>query len=276
MNSASKKISFMITSISIICLLILYSEKYLKLYIINYNNEIISDIIIRLILILVLMFIVRSIGLSSFIGLRTKGKFIYSKRLVLILAIFASLFIMLNKSRLISVDIDLISLFLFSCLLIGLFEELWIRGIILPLLLRAIEKSDKRFLVAVLFSSLIFSILHYLNLFNEENNFADISSQVLFAFAVGVVFGALTLRIGNILPTSIFHGVFNFSFGLNKILGNGNKESILDQTSKVENLDALEVTINVLILIAIIAVGIKLLMRVDKERIIKDLSKLKL
>lgn len=274
MNLLTKKISITIISTSFLCLLILYMDKYLKIYL--NDHEILSDIIIRSVLIIILLFIVRFLGLTSFVGLRKNGKFIYNNRLVLALAILAFLFVILNSSRLVGIEKSLLSLFLYSCLLVGFFEEIWIRGIILPLLIKGNQDSERRFFVGVLFSSFIFSILHYLNLFNDANNFADITSQVLFAFGVGIVFGALTLRIGNILPTSIFHGVFNFSFGLNRILDIGNTETVSDQSSKIENLEVFEIIINISILLLIIMIGLKLLSRLDKERISADLSKIRL
>lgn len=111
----------------------------------------------------------------------------------------------------------LVSVFLILTLIIGFTEELLFRGVIFPLVTRVLGGKKYVVLVAAVFSSILFGLIHYINLFTEPGRFDLITSRVIFAFCIGMAFTGLFLRVKNIVPIAIFHGLFNFAFGTNKI-----------------------------------------------------------
>ena len=90
-------------------------------------------------------------------------------------------------------------------LLAGVSEELMCRGI----LYNVINNKYKNVHVAVLLSSAVFGIVHFVNLVNQS--FADTVLQVLFAFCGGVFFAAIYARCKTVWPGVLLHGLENFA-----------------------------------------------------------------
>jgi membrane protease YdiL (CAAX protease family) len=87
---------------------------------------------------------------------------------------------------------------------IGYNEETMFRGILF-------YGFSSRFsiLAAVILSSLVFGVLHYVNLI-EGATFEKTTYQVLHAAAAGFMYIALRLRIGAIWPVMLFHALWDF------------------------------------------------------------------
>lgn len=123
-----------------------------------------------------------------------------------------------------SVDLSYISwisiaLILLMCVMRGLAEELAIRGLLQPYLLR--KYIYKYSITRIVFlSSLVFALMHLPNI--AHNNYVDTINQVIMAFFIGVFFGALMIRTGNVIMLGIIHGLINFVFRIDKL---GVKES---------------------------------------------------
>ena len=94
-------------------------------------------------------------------------------------------------------------LFLALALLVGFVEETYFRGMMLrALLIRGPWQ-------AVIISSLLFGIAHPFNLLAGANLAATLL-QVVYAFALGMMYAALVLRTQTILPLIVTHGLTNF------------------------------------------------------------------
>lgn len=93
-------------------------------------------------------------------------------------------------------DLPLAVLLPVVCILAPLLEELVFRG----LLLRRLLPFGERF--AVVTSALMFALFH--------GNF----SQLFYAFSVGVIFGAVAVRSGNIRYSVLLHGCLNLPSAL--------------------------------------------------------------
>jgi len=106
-------------------------------------------------------------------------------------------------------DFPLINLCLLTlyCVSIGFAEELSIRSVLLPLLVRREQDSEKGVFKAVLLSSLFFGLLHLIH-FNKGiyGEFA----QVFFATFIGFMFGALLIVVKRVCPLIIIHAVIDF------------------------------------------------------------------
>jgi membrane protease YdiL (CAAX protease family) len=87
---------------------------------------------------------------------------------------------------------------------IGFTEETMFRGILF-------YGFSTRFsmLAAVIFSSLLFGTLHYINML-QGAALTDTTNQVLHAAAAGFMYIALRLRIGAIWPVMLFHSLWDF------------------------------------------------------------------
>ena len=108
----------------------------------------------------------------------------------------------------------------------GAYEEILIRGYLMPHLSKALGNS-----FSVIFSSLFFSLLHSLN--------DNISKIALFnLFIAGILFGLIYILTGNLFVVSAFHSAWNFFqgniFGSN-ISGNNPYYSIFKSTPTQEN-----------------------------------------
>ena len=90
-------------------------------------------------------------------------------------------------------------------LLAGVSEELMCRGI----LYNVINNKYKNVHAAVLLSSAIFGVVHFVNLVNQS--FADTALQVLFAFGGGVFLAAVYARCKTVWAGVALHGLTNFA-----------------------------------------------------------------
>lgn len=88
-------------------------------------------------------------------------------------------------------------------LLVGVFEEVMFRGIVM-------HGLEQRFgaLIALFASSVIFGAMHYVN-FIDGQSLGATNNQVLHAAGVGLLYGALALRIGSIWPGVLLHALWD-------------------------------------------------------------------
>lgn len=93
-------------------------------------------------------------------------------------------------------------------LLVGIFEDFLIRGVSLNLLLDKLGHSKKGIYLSLLISSLLFGIVHFTNLFTGAS-FQGVLIQVISSTCIGMYFGAIYLRSGNVWTPAILHGVYD-------------------------------------------------------------------
>lgn len=93
------------------------------------------------------------------------------------------------------------ALLVLQMLLVDVLEELLFRG----LLYRASEKRSET--AAIVVSSLVFGLMHLLNLFNEAP--LPVLTQTAFATALGFLFALILARGGSIVPCIAVHGLIN-------------------------------------------------------------------
>jgi len=93
----------------------------------------------------------------------------------------------------------------FETLLAGVSEELMCRGI----LYNIINNKYKKAHAAVLLSSAVFGVVHFVNLVNTS--FAETAMDVLFAFGFGVLTAAVYARCKTVWPGVLLHGLYNFA-----------------------------------------------------------------
>jgi uncharacterized protein len=102
----------------------------------------------------------------------------------------------------------------FYILLMAAAEEFLMRGLVLSALLK--KFGTQHLLKAVIISSLLFSLMHLINLYKD--NLATVFVQLIFAFYFGVFFGAIMLKTRNLIFISFIHGIINICFDLDTVL----------------------------------------------------------
>ena len=100
-------------------------------------------------------------------------------------------------------------LFLFLSLCVGLFEELIFRGIVLMILVQRLPKTRKGLFQAVIYSALIFSLMHVLNLFAGAG-LGPTLLQIGYSFLMGLLWAVVYVVSKNIWVSVILHASYNF------------------------------------------------------------------
>ncbi|MCL2367359.1 MAG: CPBP family intramembrane metalloprotease [Oscillospiraceae bacterium] len=146
----------------------------------------------------------------------------------------------------------------------GAFEEILIRGLVLKILLIKMGGSRKGILHACVISSVIFGVVHIVNLINGDVALV-VGSQIVYATAFGVFFTALFLRTRTLWIPILIHGLVNLSGQIfNAIVD----YSILQQfnTQAQTEIDILGHIITLLLItVPLLVVGFVLLRKVKPE-----------
>jgi membrane protease YdiL (CAAX protease family) len=103
---------------------------------------------------------------------------------------------------------DLLWLYVLDCLMIGLFEELAFRGVLLPFLLEKRRGSKSQVLWTVVLSSGVFGLIHLINLF-EGAGVGSTLLQVGYSFLIGGMCAIVLMKTGNLLYCILLHTVYD-------------------------------------------------------------------
>lgn len=97
----------------------------------------------------------------------------------------------------------------------GVFEEFLMRGLPLGNILWK-KDSRKQFIGLAFYTSFFFGLMHIANLF-KGGDIPGVVGQVFNATCVGVLFAAIYLRTGSIIPTIILHALWDASSFLDPV-----------------------------------------------------------
>lgn len=93
---------------------------------------------------------------------------------------------------------------LLAVLVIGFTEETWFRGILVEAL------RSRGAPAAAVVSAAVFAAIHLVNV--RALGLASTLAQMLGAFAIGLMFGAVRLRIESLVPLVLIHAAFDFPY----------------------------------------------------------------
>lgn len=113
-----------------------------------------------------------------------------------------------GKCAFASVGGEEVVLFLFYCLLVGLFEECVFRGILFPALLDRLPNNKKGLCYAFFLSSIIFGLFHLFNLLGGAG-VGDTLLQVGYSTLIGGLCAFALMKTKNILCPSAIHALYN-------------------------------------------------------------------
>ena len=106
------------------------------------------------------------------------------------------------------------------CIFVGAFEEISFRGFLFPLLFERMKKTKLGVFLAILFSSLIFGAIHFVNIFAGADPVA-VLLQIGYAALIGGLTSVVLLKTRNLWYCIILHSLYNFNGGLVDRIGSG-------------------------------------------------------
>jgi hypothetical protein len=236
----------------------------------DYQNNTLARYLVKigsyLLIFLVLLKISQVNHLQQFLGLnqRFKNKYLLAGPLL-----FISIGVVITSPLFRDIPLFLILLFVMENLLAGFTEEMCVRGLMFPLIVKANNNRRQIILISALLSSIIFGLLHYSNLKNQPGNFEGITSQVVFGFAIGMYFCGLLLRTENILVPAVMHGLFNITFGPKNIMLTP-VSNISDQR-ETQFFDWSSFVSTSIVFLLILFIGIFMIRKADKQSVFRKL-----
>lgn len=265
MALSSRKETYLIFFVIACIIILMLLKMLLELGLSSLNesasaNAVILGIITRSFIIFGAIIFICKFSLKKINGFENKIRF-SNPRAIIIPVLLGIVVILSNINQYKAATSETLSLSVIVALLIGFSEELTMRGIILPLMI----KSSRKVISSVIFSSVIFGLMHYINIF-KYNNIEWINGQVLSGFCMGVFFSGLFLRTGNIIVIAILHGFYNFALGWNLLL-EGNICELLAADTPDNNW--LSITLALIIHGIIIISGLLMVKWSDKQKILE-------
>lgn len=119
-----------------------------------------------------------------------------------------------------SADAKKILFFAAICLATGFFEEMAFRGCAFMLLLKSRTQSKGRIFLAIFLSSVVFGLIHFVNLFFGASPIS-VLLQIGYSALIGALCSMVLLLTGNIWLCVALHAIYNFCGGLIENFGSG-------------------------------------------------------
>ncbi|MCK9204474.1 MAG: CPBP family intramembrane metalloprotease [Bacteroidales bacterium] len=239
------------------------------------RNGLIMDFLIEIItktgLIIFLILVMKFNGLYEINGWKRNIKIKNTQAFGMVTMIIG-IMIFNNRSIYMSVPFNILILFIASNLLTGSSEEIVMRGIIQPLVIKAQAHSKAAIIKGVLMTSILFSLIHFFNLIKDPGNWVGILYQVFFAMCIGIFFGGLLIRTGNLIPVCIIHGLINFAFGISKLKIYLNVENI---PAEQDNFKILSLVVTSIVFLLIGFSGLFMIKMTDEQEYIERIRRIK-
>lgn len=174
-----------------------------------FEDDLIIKIIIKIILAIFTLLFLSKFKLLSNIKNNKKSLFFNLLSLVLI---SLSYYYVNEQIKIFNLNISYSKhiQFLFSCLSVGLFEELFFRIFIFYFMINIFKKDDKRTLKSMIITSLFFGLSHFSNFLNTEYYKLSVIYQSLFAISIGIVLQSMYIKFKSLTFIITLHGLINY------------------------------------------------------------------
>lgn len=116
----------------------------------------------------------------------------------------------LDDRAMMTESLEVFFLFVLFCISIGLFEEVVFRGLILTVLLQRLPETKQGILIAIVLSSLIFGVIHFVNLVAGASPL-DTLLQIGYSFLMGMLWAVVYLKTKNLWMAILLHAMYNMS-----------------------------------------------------------------
>lgn len=107
--------------------------------------------------------------------------------------------------------LPMIVYFFIVTLAIGMYEELLCRGLLFNSFENYFGDTKKGIYISAIFSSLVFGIMHLMNLIWSPSLIISTTCQVIYATFVGFLFCVIYYRSKNLISCMLLHGIFDFT-----------------------------------------------------------------
>lgn len=178
---------------------------------------------------------------------------------------FVSSYLSIDKSSISFPSVQKIIFFILIMLLVGVFEEVLYRGVILNSMINRFGYNKAGIIKSVILSSLIFGLGHLANLVMFPSLVIRTASQIIYASLNGILFASIYVRCKNIWAVAILHAVYDWLVKVPEIYHQVNIPSAPVDISASSGI------INVIFAIPFALVGFFLLRKVFAEDISKPI-----
>lgn len=135
-----------------------------------------------------------------------KGRYlIIAGMIVLILG-----YITIKREDMVPLEGMRIVYFILTCMATGVFEELLCRGFSQNILVEGYRREGESAWTGILLASVIFALLHFLNLVSKPELILGTIVQVIYTFSMGLYLGVIYFRTKSISGVILLHALFNF------------------------------------------------------------------
>ncbi|MBI9000929.1 CPBP family intramembrane metalloprotease [Corynebacterium sp. CCM 9185] len=104
--------------------------------------------------------------------------------------------------------------FVVGALLTGLWEELLCRGLIQNILVEAFGTDRRRTWWSIAAASAVFAVMHFIRLTTDPQLALTVTTQVLYAFAIGLLLGVIYHFTRDLVTVILLHALFNMLGGI--------------------------------------------------------------
>jgi len=202
-----------ITKFIVTLLLILTLNSLLKTIVNSYttNFQIIygAKIAAKILLSLLTLFFIVKWNLVKIKRLFKNNKIVFP---LILTSIFMSVKFVINSAteqNILIIDTNHF-LFFFSCLSVGLFEELFFRVFVFYFLSTFCFSGKNNLIKSILATSLIFGLIHFTNFFNPDYDKLSVINQMFLAFSLGILLQSLFIKSKNLYLIIIVHALINY------------------------------------------------------------------
>lgn len=201
--------------------------------------------------------LMKKLGLLARITSKWSLKYLWISILFMIYIVVNFDFTLIESSK-----VYMVVLMILECFAIGLFEEYFFRGFVLGVFLEKRKHDKKGIFFVVLVSSMLFGLLHIMNLFEKNAQLNVVLSQVVYTFFIGTFFSAVYIRCNYCMWWCVLlHALYDISDELIRIAG-FEKGSVPKVAGIVSNWDAV---LNALLILPLFLAGMFLLRKVERS-----------
>jgi len=213
----------LISSLILIILIIVFHKLPLNIFFVNigfseYHSESYDKIITNFIIIIVLFFLIKKIKLPFKLFSFNLNNIKYYLPLIFYIIIFSGGFKDFFNFDFSSITFNTLSTYTLKYISSSFLEEFVFRGFILGIFVLNFPKTKKGILKSVIFSGLIFGLMHIINLWTFEGQTINgVLNQVYATTCFGVMYGATYLKTRSILTLGLLHFISNFFSAINEL-----------------------------------------------------------
>lgn len=181
----------------------------------NLTSRYAVGIIVRLIGLILGILIIKKLKIFKKINSKIDKKTILISWLFIIYILFNIEIVNIKSNMILNLNLMII-----EGICIGFFEEIVFRGIILSLFLKQWNNNKKEIYFSVIFSSVLFGLIHLLNILSG-NSIIEVLYQVIYASIIGIYFSVLLIRTNfNIIWCAILHSLYDIASGFGDLVVN--------------------------------------------------------